>query len=72
MKKILIFSAVLSFIVFPVSSCSNKKNHTEGKKALFETKLEAEKAAKDFNCHGAHKMGNKWMPCQKHGMHHNH
>ena len=33
---------------------------------LFETKAEAEKAAKNFNCTGAHKMGNKWMPCKNH------
>ena len=32
--------------------------------ALFETRAEAEKVAKDFNCSGAHQMGDKWMPCQ--------
>ena len=37
--------------------------------ALFETKAEAEKAAKDFNCTGAHKMGDKWMPCKSHADH---
>ena len=37
--------------------------------ALFETKAEAEKAAKDFNCTGAHKMGDKWMPCKSHSDH---
>ena len=52
--------------------------------ALFETKAEAEKASKNFNCTGAHKMGEKWMPCNshkshqdnkkhgEHGSHHNH
>ena len=48
---------------------------------LFETRTEAEKAAKDLNCTGAHQMGNKWMPCkshddhgkmEKHGGHHHH
>ncbi len=33
---------------------------------LFNTKEEAEKAAPKFNCIGAHKMGNKWMPCKMH------
>tara|TARA_B100000579_G_scaffold90475_1_gene71381 strand:- start:137 stop:289 length:153 start_codon:yes stop_codon:yes gene_type:complete len=42
---------------------------TIGTPALFETQSEAEKAAKDFNCTGAHKMGEKWMPCQKHASH---
>jgi anionic cell wall polymer biosynthesis LytR-Cps2A-Psr (LCP) family protein len=33
---------------------------------LFNTKLEAEKAAPKYGCIGAHKMGNKWMPCKMH------
>ena len=36
--------------------------------ALFETRKEAKKAAKSFNCTGAHKMGNKWMPWATHGL----
>ena len=33
---------------------------------LFETKKEAEKAALEYGCVGAHKMGEKWMPCKMH------
>ena len=33
---------------------------------LFNTKQEAEKAASKYGCIGAHKMGNKWMPCKMH------
>ncbi len=33
---------------------------------LFNTKEEAEKAASKYDCIGAHKMGNKWMPCKMH------
>ena len=33
---------------------------------LFDTKEEAEKAASKYGCIGAHKMGNKWMPCEMH------
>tara|TARA_Y100001968_G_C19101586_1_gene592792 strand:+ start:539 stop:739 length:201 start_codon:yes stop_codon:yes gene_type:complete len=63
--------------------CSSHSNH-EATPALFETKEEAEKAAKKFNCKGAHKMGDKWMPCEihrehednkknsGHGLHHHH
>ena len=40
--------------------------------ALFDTKREAEKAAKNFNCTGAHQMGNKWMPCKSHKAHKEH
>ena len=31
---------------------------------LFNSKQEAEKAALKYGCIGAHKMGNKWMPCK--------
>ena len=31
---------------------------------LFKTKKEAEKAASEYGCIGAHKMGEKWMPCK--------
>tara|TARA_Y100001968_G_scaffold173844_1_gene159234 strand:+ start:105 stop:323 length:219 start_codon:yes stop_codon:yes gene_type:complete len=40
--------------------------------ALFDTKAEAKAAAKDFNCTGAHRMGDKWMPCKKHRDHEHH
>ena len=33
---------------------------------LFDTKQEAEKAASKYGCIGAHRMGNKWMPCKTH------
>jgi hypothetical protein len=34
---------------------------------MFATKAEAEAAAMQFSCKGAHKMGNQWMPCASHG-----
>lgn len=37
--------------------------------ALFDTKAEAEQAAKNFNCIGSHQMGDKWMPCENHQTH---
>ena len=36
------------------------------KSALYETKEEAKKAAVKYGCVGAHKMGEKWMPCKMH------
>ena len=33
---------------------------------VFNTKKEAEEAASKYGCTGAHKMGNKWMPCKMH------
>ena len=40
--------------------------------ALFNTKAEAEQAAENFNCTGAHKMDDKWMPCKTHKAHGKH
>ena len=34
--------------------------------SLFETRKKAEQAAAKYGCAGAHKMGEKWMPCEKH------
>ena len=33
---------------------------------LYNSKEEAERAASKKGCIGAHKMGNKWMPCKGH------
>ena len=60
-----IFSTIIVPLSFTLIECSNN-SHTSGTLAIFETKLEAEKAAKSFNCTGAHKMGEKWMPCKSH------
>ncbi len=44
-------------------SNSNKENMMSD---LFNTKQEAENSASKYGCIGAHKMGNKWMPCKMH------
>ena len=46
---------------------SGQSTSTQGKKALFSTKTEAEAAAPGFDCEGAHQMGGRWMPCSLHG-----
>ena len=53
---------------FLLMGCSNGDPQS-GTPALFQTKSEAEKAAKNFDCTGAHKMGDKWMPCKSHKDH---
>ena len=63
-----ILSTILLSISFSLIGCSDN-SQTKGTPSLFETKIEAEKAAKDFNCTGAHKMGDKWMPCKSHDAH---
>ena len=60
-----IVSTIIIFASFSLIGCSSN-SQTSGSPALFDTKLDAEKAAKNFNCTGAHKMGEKWMPCKSH------
>ena len=59
------FLMTFSVLLIGSSSYSNQ----EATPALFETKAKAEKAAKEFNCKGSHKMGDKWMPCDSHEEH---
>ena len=60
-----ILSTIIVSVSFSLMGCSSNPQ-TSGTPALFDTKAEAEKAAMDFNCTGAHKMGEKWMPCKSH------
>ena len=64
-KKAFIFSQFI-LITFLLGCTSKVEEKTP---ALFDTRREALKAAKSFNCTGAHKMGNKWMPCKSHEFH---
>ena len=64
-------TACIVALALPLIGCSNQGDD-DGMPALFDTKAEAKKAAKDFGCSGAHKMGDKWMPCKKHGHNHDH
>ena len=60
-----ILSTLVLSLSFYLIGCSDNSQESVTQ-SLFSTKAEAEKAAKDFNCTGAHKMGDKWMPCESH------
>ena len=47
-------------------SLIKSESNSEQRNMLFETKTEAENMAKILGCNGAHKMGDKWMPCKSH------
>ena len=47
-------------------SLINSESHSKRRSLLFKTREEAENMAKTLNCNGAHKMGDKWMPCNSH------
>ena len=63
-----IISTLVLSLSFYLIGCSDN-SQKNGTKSFFSTKAEAEKAAKHFNCTGAHKMGEKWMPCKSHDAH---
>ena len=44
----------------------NSESNSKKRNMLFKTRAEAENMAKTINCSGAHKMGDKWMPCNSH------
>ena len=60
--------AIGANLLFSAAGLAAPAAGSGGVPALYPTQAEAEKAAKlHFNCTGAHKMGNQWMPCAKHG-----
>ncbi len=65
-KKQLSYMALLT-ISFSMVGCETASK--QGTTALFDTEVEAIKAAPSFNCKGAPKMGEKWMPCKSHKAH---
>mgnify|MGYP002884817751 CR=1 FL=1 len=82
MKNLKTIVSVLFFsLSFSLMGCSTNSD-SNSVRALFDNRQEAENAAKDFNCRGAHRMGEKWMPCESHdvqqkgekhdGHHHHH
>ena len=63
-----IVSIVIMSLSFSLMGCL-EKSEVESTRALFDTREEALKAAKNFNCTGAHQMGDKWLPCESHDSH---
>ena len=47
-------------------SLINKKSNSKQIDMFFKTRSEAENMAKTLGCNGAHKKGEKWMPCNSH------
>ena len=73
----IISAGVTTMGIWEYSPNSHKNHHNHSKQIsnlnkenmmsdLFNTKQDAEKAASKYGCIGAHKMGNKWMPCKMH------
>lgn len=65
-------SLVLVSVLVPGEVLAQKAASGTAVPATYATKAEAEKAAKLYHCTGAHQMGDKWMPCERHGDAHSH
>ena len=61
--------AALGVLLSPLEVGPARAQHPGqgAQQAVFATRAEAEAAAKHFHCHGAHRMGDQWMPCASHG-----
>ena len=62
-RAALLFSSIL---VMSASSAFANPHADQPKQAMFKTQQEAEAAAPEFGCKGAHQMGSMWMVCAKH------
>lgn len=61
-------AAIGAQLLFSAAGLAAPAAGSGGVPAMYATQAEAEKAAKQhFNCTGAHKMGEQWMPCAQHG-----
>ena len=59
--------AIGANLLFSAAGLAAPAAGSGGVPAMYATQAEAEKAARlHFNCTGAHKMGDQWMPCAKH------
>jgi hypothetical protein len=65
-------SVLLVAFFVPIEAFAEKPSSGSAVPATYATKAEAEKAAKQFHCTGAHQMGDRWMPCDRHGDSHSH
>ncbi|MEY2645679.1 MAG: hypothetical protein RLZZ611_2328 [Cyanobacteriota bacterium] len=60
-------AAIGAHLLFSAAGLAAPAAGSGGVPAMYATQAEAEKAAKlHFNCTGAHKMGDQWMPCSQH------
>ena len=62
-----VLPVVVVAITLTTGSVSAQHQHSKPKQAMFPTRAEAEAAAPEFGCSGAHQMGEMWMVCSKHG-----
>jgi hypothetical protein len=68
-RQLLLAATTIGFLAGGLSSgwVGAQPASSGARKAVFATRAEAEAAASQFHCQGAHRMGEQWMPCTSHG-----
>ena len=68
LKSLQLLLTAAGLTVLTVPALANAPAGKGAVAAIYATRAEAEKAARlQFNCTGAHRMGDHWMPCASHG-----
>ena len=53
-------------VILSADPAAHSHSSPRGVRAMYPTREEAEAAAPQFGCEGAHQMGEQWMPCSAH------
>ena len=53
-------------VILSADPAAHSHSSPRGVRAMYPTREEAEAAAPQFGCEGAHQMGEQWMPCASH------
>lgn len=68
LQPVLLPLSAAALALLPLAALANPPAGGGAVPALYAIRVEAEKAARlHFNCTGAHRMGDRWMPCAGHG-----
>jgi len=68
LQPVLLPLTATALALLPIPALANAPTASGAVPAFYATRAEAEKAARlHFNCTGAHRMGDHWMPCASHG-----
>lgn len=66
-QRMLTLRLMISACTLVLLGAAGNAQNDQPKQAMFKTEAEAKAAAPGFGCEGAHRMGDMWMVCGKHG-----
>ena len=66
-QRMVTLRLIISACTLVLLGAAVNAQNDQPKQAMFKTEAEAQAAAPGFGCEGAHRMGDMWMVCGKHG-----